>query len=61
MKPEPVSALLAAAIASMALGSQIAEACSRLLWHNALCTYVGRNEDWFEDAPRAAFSNQYAR
>lgn len=27
------------------------EACSRILWHNSLGTYVGRNEDWYADAP----------
>jgi choloylglycine hydrolase len=27
------------------------EACSRILWHNKLGTYVARSEDWFEDAP----------
>lgn len=25
--------------------------CSRVLWKNALGAYVGRGEDWFEDAP----------
>lgn len=25
--------------------------CSRILWANKLGTYVGRGEDWFEDAP----------
>lgn len=35
----------------MILGWLPASACSRLLWHNSLGTYVGRNEDWYTDCP----------
>lgn len=31
--------------------SKLVEACSRILWKTSLGTYVGRGEDWFEDAP----------
>jgi len=33
------------------VSSGLVEACSRILWHNKLGTYVARGEDWFEDAP----------
>ncbi len=38
------------AVLTMTMGSQLVEACSRILWHNSLGTYVGRGEDWFRDA-----------
>jgi choloylglycine hydrolase len=44
-------AILATIMLSMTLGPQLAAACSRILWDNSLGTYVGRGEDWFEDAP----------
>lgn len=42
---------VAGALLSVILGSLAAEACSRILWDTALGTYVGRGEDWYEDAP----------
>jgi choloylglycine hydrolase len=33
------------------LAAQPAAACSMILWDNALNTYVGRGEDWPDDAP----------
>jgi choloylglycine hydrolase len=42
--------VLASFLLSLILGPQLAEACSRILWHTKLGTYVGRGEDWFRDA-----------
>jgi choloylglycine hydrolase len=36
---------------SASLAPRQAAACSMILWDKALGTYVGRGEDWFEDAP----------
>ncbi len=43
--------VLAAALMSMTINSIPAAACSRILWDTQLGTYVGRNEDWYTDAP----------
>src|SRR5262245_28986290 len=53
MKPKSIRRALVASALLSALASvpQLAEACSRILWHNSLGTYVGRNEDWYTDAP----------
>ena len=49
----PVSRSLAlAAVGALLAATPLpATACSMILWDNALGTYVGRGEDWFEDAP----------
>lgn len=48
--PRSRAALAAAALATT-LAAQPAAACSMILWDSALGTYVGRGEDWYEDAP----------
>lgn len=51
--PAVKRAVLGGVMLSMALSPGIAAACSMILWDNPLGTYVGRGEDWFEDAPTA--------